>query len=210
MTNRVVCRPLDEEEWSASCPSSQSGMWVRRGCALALILTLGLCDTPQVVAQESNQAALIHVEKSAQTNLLMPKIPAVPVPPNLPMEESSQELIKSLQAQSEKGLFGPSLNIPRIKLNIAWGYYNQGRYQEAAILFDALIREGSMPNVVEESRLGLAYSMIRLNRLNEAADVLEDMVNQGVRLGETVPALVETLLALKRYADAEKYLSLLP
>lgn len=211
MTDRAVCRPLDEKEWLASCRGGRGGMWVRRGCVLALILTLGLfCGAPRVLAQESNQAALIHVEKSAQAHLLMPKPLAVPVPPSPPVEDSSQARVKSLQAQPEEGLSGPSLDIPRIKLSIAWGYYNQGRYQDAAVLFDALTREDLVPNVAEESRLGLAYSMIRLNRLNEAAQLLEDMVTQGIRLRETVPALVETLLALKRYADAEKYLPLLP
>ncbi|MGQ9485539.1 MAG: tetratricopeptide repeat protein [Desulfosoma sp.] len=210
MTDRAVCRPLDEKEWPASCPGGRGSMWLRRGCALALFLSLGLCGTPGILAQESNQAALIHVEKSAQAHLLMPKPLAVPGLPSLPLEASPQAGVRSLQVQPEEGLSGLSVDIPRIKLTIAWGYYNQGRYQDAALLFDALTGEDSVPNVVEESRLGLAYSMIRLNRLNEAAQLLEDMVAQGVRLRETVPALVETLLGLKRYADAEKYLPLLP
>ncbi|ROQ89898.1 tetratricopeptide repeat protein [Desulfosoma caldarium] len=193
-----------------SCPGARCRTWVRRVFVPALILALGLSGTLEASAQESNQAALIHVEKSNQAHLLMPKPLAVPTAANATSAESSRSAARVEQTPSETGLFGSPLDVARLKLTIAWGHYNQGRYQEAAALFKALAREEKVPSVVEESRLGLAYCMIRLDRPSEAAHLLEDMVTQGVRLQETVPALVETLLALKRYEEAEKYLPLLP
>ncbi len=163
----------------------------------------------QARAQESNQAALIHVEKGSQEHLLFPRAVSVPVP-SFPAPGQPFRSTGSLQQDvPEKRHAGNSLDMARTRLTIAWGYYNQARYQDAVRLFEELTREESLKSIAEEARLGLAYSLIRLNRLSEAADLLEDLVTQGIRLEETAPALVETLLALKRYQDAEKYLPLL-
>lgn len=209
MRNRMVFMIWRRKDGAGSRPGDRRGPWARRGFVLALILALGLSGTLRASAQESSQAALIHVEKSDQVHLLMPKPLTVPGAANSTSAESPRSTARGEQSPSETGLSGAPLDIARIKLTIAWGHYNQGRYQDAAALFEALAREETVPNVVEESRLGLAYSMIRLNRQSEAARLLEDMVAQGIRLQETVPALVETLLALKRYEEAEKYLPLL-
>lgn len=179
------------------------------GCLLRAILALMVFGCLEARAQESNQAALIHVEKGSQEHLLFPKALSLPVPSFSTPEQPPRSMGNVEQDFQEKRLTGNPLDTARTRLTIAWGYYNQARYQDAVRLFEDLTREASLRSIAEEARLGLAYSMIRLNRLSEAADLLEDLVTAGFRLEETAPPLVETLLTLKRYQDAEKYLPLL-
>ncbi|MEJ5347750.1 MAG: tetratricopeptide repeat protein [Desulfosoma sp.] len=176
---------------------------------MGAILALTLFGVLQARAQESNQAALIHVEKGSQEHLLFPKAVSVPVASHPAAEQPPRSTGNFQHDVQEKRPVGNPLDMARTRLTIAWGYYNQARYQDAARLFEELTREEALKSVTEEARLGLAYSLIRLNRLSDAADLLEDLVTQGIRLEETAPALVETLLTLKRYQDAEKYLPLL-
>ncbi|MEJ5364824.1 MAG: tetratricopeptide repeat protein [Desulfosoma sp.] len=165
-------------------------------------------DDGQAAAQESNQASLLSVEKTTQSNLIAPRYPSVPFPP----EPTTRERQRTLpdQPPSETASQAPTLDIHRTRLTLAWGYYNQGDYKKAAEIFQDLAHRETPPDVAEESRMGLAYALLRLDRLPEAARILKELVDRGIRRQETVPALVEVLLALKRYEDAEKYLPLLP
>ena len=105
---------------------------------------------------------------------------------------------------------GPLLDSAPTRLAIAWGLYNQGAYEKALGIFEQLAHQETTSQIKEESQLGLAYCLLRLKRLPEAAHLLEALVNQDVRPQETVPILVETLLALQRYEEAEKFLPRLP
>jgi tetratricopeptide (TPR) repeat protein len=182
------------------------------GRLLSALLVLLLLAVPGAGAQEAGQEALLRVEKGPQEHLLAPK--PLEAPPEAPEEPSEPPRAAARGASAlPPETMGPAaspLDVPRTRLAIAWGYYNQGRYEKAARLFQALVEDGAASGAAEEARLGLSYCLIRLNRLSEAAEILEDLVHREVRLQETAPALVETLLALKRYEDAEKYLSLLP
>ncbi len=179
------------------------------GC-LFLWLTLALWEheSRQAAAQESNQTSLLHVEKSAQSHLLEPRYS----PLSFPLETSARarQTPPSIQPPLEPAFQSALPDVPRTRLTIAWGYYNQGDYEKAVPVFQELAQEETPPEVADEARLGLAYALLRLQRLPEAARLLEQLVGQGIRPRETVPALVEVLLALKRYEDAEKYLPLLP
>ncbi|MBZ4659450.1 MAG: Outer rane lipoprotein [Desulfacinum sp.] len=182
------------------------------GRLLGALLVLLFLAVPGVGAQEGRQEALLRVEKGPQEHLLAPK-PLEAPPEQVPeSEEPSRPAVSaaSVPQLKKKGPAAPTLDVPRTRLAIAWGYYNQGRYEKAAQSFEALVRDGEASGAAEEARLGLSYCLIRLNRLSEAAEILEDLVNRRIRLQESAPALVETLLVLKRYEDAEKYLSLLP
>ncbi|MBC7359747.1 MAG: tetratricopeptide repeat protein [Desulfacinum sp.] len=182
------------------------------GRLLGALLVLLFLAVPGVGAQEGRQEALLRVEKGPQEHLLAPK--PLEAPPEGVAEPSEPPRAAERNASAlPRGTMGPAaspLDVPRTRLAIAWGYYNQGRYERAARLFQALVEDGAASGAAEEARLGLSYCLIRLNRLSEAAEILENLVNRRVRLQETAPALVEILLALKRYEDAEKYLSLLP
>jgi tetratricopeptide (TPR) repeat protein len=170
-------------------------------------VTQGL-DAPQAAAQEPRQACLLSVEKTAQAHLIEPRYSSLSFAP----EPSARMRQRDGAEPDRNALDVPAapLDIPRTRLTLAWGYYNQGDYEKAVGLFEALAQQETAADVAEESRLGLAYALLRLHRLPEAAHLLEELVSQGIRHQETVPALVETLLALKRYEDAEKYLPLLP
>lgn len=168
--------------------------------AVMFPVILGLQET---WAQEANQSALIGVEKKSQEYLLAPRPLEVPSganpealrPSGPPLEEKSSSL---------------TIDVLRTRLAIAWAYYNQKQYEKALRLFRDLVENSGTSELADEARLGLSYCLIRLNRLPEAVGILEELVKRGVRLQETVPVLVETLLALKRYEEAEKYLPLLP
>lgn len=165
-------------------------------------------DGGRAAAQESNQASLVSVEKAAQAHLLEPRNTSLSIPAEPPTRTRQQSLAD--QPLVEPGLQNAPLDISRTRLTIAWGYFNHGDYEKALAIFQSLVQKETAPDVAEESRLGLAYSLRRLHRLPETAGLLEELVNQGIRPKETVPALIEVLLALKRYEDAEKYLPLLP
>lgn len=167
-----------------------------------------LAATARVAAaQESNQAALVHVEQGPQRHLMEPRYPSVPMRPESP---PLQPRLTREAPSVGQGTHETSSDKAQTRLAIAWGLYNQGEYEKASKLFEFLAERETAPTIVEESRLGLAYCLLRLKRLSEAAALLETLVAQGVRRQETVPALVETLLALKRYEEAEKFLPLLP
>ncbi len=179
------------------------------GCLLLWTIAAPLGrEGGRAVAQESNQACLLSLEKTAQSQLLEPRYSALSFPPE-PLAGSRQRSVSDQAVIEPSAQKAPS-DIPRTRLTIAWGYYNQGDYEKALALFEASAPKETPADVAEESRLGAAYALLRLNRLPEAARLLEELVSQGIRPKETVPALVEVLLALKRYEDAEKYLPLLP
>lgn len=165
-------------------------------------------ESLQAAAQELNQASLLHVEKTAQSYLLEPRYS----PLSFPFDSSARtrRTPPSGQTPLEPASQSAAPDVFRTRLSIAWGYYNQGDYEEALPVFQDLAQQETTADVAEEARLGLAYALLRLRRLPQAARLLEELVGQGIRPRETVPALVDVLLTLKRYEDAEKYLPLLP
>lgn len=179
------------------------------GCLfLGVVAVTQSLDAGNAAAQESNQAFLLSVKKTAQSSLIEPRYSPLSFPP----EPSTRGRQRSIPDPSppENASHAATLDIPRTLLTLAWGYYNQGDYEKALQSFQDLAQRETPPDVAEESRMGLAYTLLRLDRLPEAARLLEELVSRGVRPQETVPALVEVLLTLKRYEDAEKYLPLLP
>lgn len=179
------------------------------GCLLLWTISVPLGrEGGRAAAQESNQAYVLSLEKTAQSHLLEPRYSALSFPPE-PLAGSRQRSVSD-QAVIEPAAQNAPSDIPRTRLTIAWGYFNQGDYEKALALFKASAQQETPADVAEESRLGAAYALLRLDRLPEAARLLEELVSQGIRPKETVPVLVEVLLALKRYEDAEKYLPLLP
>ena len=208
MPKRSICGMLQPQPFRFLWLFSKTGPLVFSCLLLWAVAALQGLGAPQATAQESHQACLLSVEKTPQAHLIEPRYSPLSFAPDSSARTRQRSVPEP--ARDESDVHGTPLDIPRTRLTLAWGYYNQGDYEKAVPLFQALAREETAPEVAEESRLGLAYALLRLHRLVEAAHLLEELVSQGVRREETVPALVEALLALKRYEDAEKYLPLLP
>jgi thioredoxin-like negative regulator of GroEL len=97
---------------------------------------------------------------------------------------------------------------PKSDLELAWQRYNQGRYEAAAKLFDAVIDKDRRQAM--NARLGLAYSRLRQGQREAAVVHLKHMVQQRYRLAETLPLLLTQLQEEGDFETAGSYLHLLP
>ena len=71
----------------------------------------------------------------------------------------------------------------------AWQLYRRGNYAAASKAFATLTASGNRQEALN-ARLGLAYSLIRQGRLDQAISHLTHLVDQGYRPSETRLALI--------------------
>ncbi len=98
---------------------------------------------------------------------------------------------------------------PPSDLGRAWGHYSAGRYTAAAGLFSTLLASET-PGEAMNARLGLAYSLARLGKTDQAAAHLSVLVRNGYRPAETQPALVDVLIRSGRWDEARRQIAPLP
>lgn len=91
----------------------------------------------------------------------------------------------------------------------AWQLYRRGTYGAAARAFAALAASGNRQEALN-ARLGLAYSLIKQGRLDQAISHLAYLVDQGYRLSETRLALMHALTQSGRWSEARAQIAQLP
>jgi Flp pilus assembly protein TadD len=91
----------------------------------------------------------------------------------------------------------------------AWQLYRRGSYDAAAKAFTPLTASGNRQEAFN-ARLGLAYSLIKQGRSDEAIPHLAHLVDQGYRPSETRPALMHALMQSGRWSDARAQMAQLP
>ena len=99
---------------------------------------------------------------------------------------------------------------PRKKseLERAWIKYNRRQYSAAAELFGNAVKTN--PGKALNARMGLAYSRLKQGRRVEATAQLKYLVKRRYRLKETLPLLLDLLVAGGDYRTAQNYLPLIP
>ncbi len=98
---------------------------------------------------------------------------------------------------------------PPSDLSRAWQHYSAGRYSAAAGLFATLLASPP-PEDAMNARLGLAYTLARLGKIDQAAAHLSALVRDRYRLPETRPALVDLLIRSGRWEEARRQIAQLP
>ncbi|SLM32435.1 exported hypothetical protein [Desulfamplus magnetovallimortis] len=126
-----------------------------------------------------------------------------------------------------------SLKTP-VHAGTAWDAYNSGNFSEAEEQFIYLIKtleiqyypvsdEKNIETLSGNSRtsdaenlenllnlkLGLAYTFVKLEKLNNAATLFETLIKNGYRPQDSVPAMLDVLLKLKSYDKMDTYLDTL-
>ena len=109
----------------------------------------------------------------------------------------------SAKPPSERGSTEPSA------LTQAWQLYRRGNYDAAAKAFAALAASGNRQEALN-ARLGLAYSLIKQGRRDQAIPHLASLVDEGYRLSETRLALIYALMQSGRWAEARTQMAHLP
>jgi len=90
-----------------------------------------------------------------------------------------------------------------------WQLYRRGNYDAAAKAFAALAASGNRQEALN-ARLGLAYSLIKQGRRDQAIPHLAFLVDEGYRPSETRLALIHALMQSGRWADARAQIAQLP
>jgi tetratricopeptide (TPR) repeat protein len=91
----------------------------------------------------------------------------------------------------------------------AWQLFRRGSYDDAVKAFAALIPSGNRQEGLN-ARLGLAYSLIKQGRRDQAIPHLAYLVNEGYRPSETRLALIYALMQSARWSEARKQIAQLP
>jgi Flp pilus assembly protein TadD len=107
------------------------------------------------------------------------------------------------KSPSEAGRTEPSA------LAQAWQLYRRGTYGAAAKAFASLTASGNRQEALNAT-LGLAYSLIKQGRLDQAISLLTHLVNQGYRPSETRLALMHALMQDGRWSEARAQIAQLP
>ena len=94
-------------------------------------------------------------------------------------------------------------------LTQAWQLYRRGNYDAAAKAFAALAASGNRQEALN-ARLGLAYSLIKQGRRDQAIPHLASLVDEGYRISETRLALIHALMQSGRWAEARAQMAQLP
>lgn len=95
-------------------------------------------------------------------------------------------------------------------LDTAWTLYRQGKFAAAARRFRNAIGEAPTAARARETRLGLAYAYLKLDRPTAAERQLRRLVSDRYRLSDTLPALVQLLAEGGDYDAALAYAAELP
>ena len=104
---------------------------------------------------------------------------------------------------SEAGRTEPSA------LTQAWQLYRRGNFDAAAKAFASLTASGNHQEALN-ARLGLAYSLIKQDRLDQAIPHLTHLVDRGYRPSETRLALMHALMQSGRWSEARAQIAQLP
>jgi tetratricopeptide (TPR) repeat protein len=91
----------------------------------------------------------------------------------------------------------------------AWQLYARGSYQAAAQLFAETMGSTDRQEALN-ARLGLAYSLLKQGKRDQAIPHLTYLADQGYRPAETLPALIQALMQSERWAEAQGRIALLP
>jgi Flp pilus assembly protein TadD len=91
----------------------------------------------------------------------------------------------------------------------AWQLYRRGNYAAASKAFATLAASGNRQEALN-ARLGLAYSLIKQGRLDQAIPHLTQLVDQGYRPSETRLALIHALMQSGRWSEARAQIAQLP
>jgi Flp pilus assembly protein TadD len=91
----------------------------------------------------------------------------------------------------------------------AWQLYRHGNYAAAATAFAPLTASDNRQEALN-ARLGLAYSLIKQGRIDQAISHLTHLVGQEYRLSETRLALAHALTQRGRWAAARMQVAQLP
>jgi tetratricopeptide (TPR) repeat protein len=94
-------------------------------------------------------------------------------------------------------------------LTLAWELYRGGRYAASAKAFAPLTASAD-PSEALNARLGLAYSLIKQGRREQAISHLEHLNQKGYRPSEIRLALVHVLLQTGRWSQARDQIKRLP
>lgn len=104
---------------------------------------------------------------------------------------------------------GTGTGAPPSDLLRAWRHYSAGQYTAAAGLFSTLLAS-AIPGEAMNARLGLAYSLARLGKTDQAGAHLSALVRDRYRPAETRPALVDVLIRSGRWEEARQEIAQLP
>jgi Flp pilus assembly protein TadD len=104
---------------------------------------------------------------------------------------------------------GVATEAPPSDLSRAWKLYTAGRHSAAAALFSSLLAAAN-PQEAMNARLGLAYSLARMEKTDQAASHLSILVANRYRLPETRPALIDVLIRSGRWEEARRQIAQLP
>jgi Flp pilus assembly protein TadD len=91
----------------------------------------------------------------------------------------------------------------------AWQLYARGNYPAAAQLFAEALGSADRQEALN-ARLGLAYSLLKQGKRDQAIAHLSYLADEGYRPAETLPALVRALTQSGRWAEAEERIARLP
>ena len=91
----------------------------------------------------------------------------------------------------------------------AWQLYRRGNYAAASKAFATLTASDNRQEALN-ARLGLAYSLIKQGRLDQAISHLTHLVDQGYRPSETRLALTHALMQSGRWSEARAQIAQLP
>ena len=87
-----------------------------------------------------------------------------------------------------------------------WRAFKQADYLRAEELFNFAASAKQAP-FRNEARLGLAYSLVKRDRPDEAAPIFRELIAADYKLDQTTPALLHILAATKRPDQARPYLA---
>ena len=113
-----------------------------------------------------------------------------------------------IPAAAARSLSEPAPAAPSA-LALAWQLYRRGQYDASAKAFAALTTSADRSEALN-ARLGLAYSLIKQGRRDQAISHLYYLVEQGYRPAETRLALLYALLQSGRWAQAQEQIKRLP
>lgn len=106
-------------------------------------------------------------------------------------------------SESEAGRGEPSA------LTRAWQLYRRGAHAAAATAFASLTASGNRQEALN-ARLGLAYSLLKQGRLDQAISHLTHLAAEGYRPSETRIALIHALSQTGRWSEARARVAQLP
>ncbi|MFO7708781.1 MAG: cellulose synthase subunit BcsC-related outer membrane protein [Desulfobacterales bacterium] len=179
-------------------------------CFLILSLTPPAGASGQSLSVEQDSAAhdqTVIQRRSGETLTPLPDESRVDRA-DPPWVYATPEDARVLESKTMPAAGAPAAAAPS-DLARAWSLYTASRHAAAAGLFSTLLASET-PGEAMNARLGLAYSLARLGKTDQAAAHLSVLVRNGYRLAETQPALVDALIRSGRWDEARRQIAPLP